>query len=225
MICSSPDNSVKLENYEIGKIADELVQTPLPVIFFTGLNIAHNTVHYNVWTSFSCSKKSSDRLSANYTLITSDSIIPQSKQKVRYTPATFSQVNKQTHLIVYFYSQKSSYDWYVAKGILKRNWMVKHLHQIPSVIVVFFELDWDNINFTEKSIECASLVESIENKIENRNCRVALVLLQKNYSIPMEDGLATERATSLLELCKISATLLFVLPYEDQQHFYGYIIR
>lgn len=113
----------------------------------------------------------------------------------------------------------------MAKGILKRNWMLKHLSEVPSVIVVFYELDWDDFDFAEKGRECASIVENFRNNIINRTCRIALVLLQKSYSIPMEDGLATDRATQLLELCNISATSLFVLPYEDSQHFLGYIVR
>lgn len=74
-------NSVKIEDYEIGKLPDELVQTPLPVIFFAGLNVVQNPVHNNVWTSFS-SKKASDRPPAHYRLMSSDCVIPPSRPKV-----------------------------------------------------------------------------------------------------------------------------------------------
>lgn len=57
--------------------------------------------------------------------------------------------------------QKSAYDWVIPKGILKTNWLKKHLHEVPAVVVVFFELDWDEQLWNEKRMECATLVEVI----------------------------------------------------------------
>ncbi len=44
------------------------------------------------------------------------------------------------------------------KGILKKDWISKHLHVIPSVMVVFYDLDWDDAQWKEKETECASRV-------------------------------------------------------------------
>ena len=44
------------------------------------------------------------------------------------------------------------------RGILKTDWMDKHLHVIPSLMVVFFDLDWDDAQWKEKETECASKV-------------------------------------------------------------------
>ncbi|QQP52267.1 Uncharacterized protein FKW44_004369 [Caligus rogercresseyi] len=57
--------------------------------------------------------------------------------------------------------RRSNYDWYIPKGILKRNWMSKHLNQIPSVVVLFVQLDWKHPNWMEKILEVSSKVKSV----------------------------------------------------------------
>ena len=47
------------------------------------------------------------------------------------------------------------------KGILKKDWMNKHLHIIPSLMVIFFDLDWDHGQWKEKETECASRVAAL----------------------------------------------------------------
>ena len=66
-------------------------------------------------------------------------------------------------VFVYLFNflQRTSYDWYIPKGILKRNWMRKHLNELPAVVVIFYELDWDDQFWNERSIECASRVQSV----------------------------------------------------------------
>ena len=36
--------------------------------------------------------------------------------------------------------------------------MSKHLHVVPSLMVIFFDLDWDDAQWKEKETECASRV-------------------------------------------------------------------
>ena len=36
--------------------------------------------------------------------------------------------------------------------------MRKHLHSVPSLMVIFFDLDWDDAQWKEKETECASKV-------------------------------------------------------------------
>jgi hypothetical protein len=57
--------------------------------------------------------------------------------------------------------QRNSYEWYIPKGILKTFWMKKHLELIPSVVVVFFDLDWDEGAWKERQMECATRVEIV----------------------------------------------------------------
>ena len=60
------------------------------------------------------------------------------------------------NLIGFF--QRTSYEFYVPKGIIKADWMNKHLNVIPSLLVIFFDLDWDDSQWKDKETECASKV-------------------------------------------------------------------
>ena len=57
--------------------------------------------------------------------------------------------------------QRTSYEWYIPKGILKTNWMKKHLKEIPAVVVMFFDLDWDEPMWKERLMACATKVEIV----------------------------------------------------------------
>lgn len=54
--------------------------------------------------------------------------------------------------------QRSSYEFFIPKGIFKANWMKKHLTQLPALVVVFYDLDWNDPQWKEKQTECASRV-------------------------------------------------------------------
>ena len=57
--------------------------------------------------------------------------------------------------------QRSTYEWYLPKGVLKTKWMHKHLYLTPAVVVMFYELDWDDSQWKEKQTECASKLEKV----------------------------------------------------------------
>lgn len=65
---------------------------------------------------------------------------------------------KNSYFNLYLF-QRTSYDWYVPKGILKTNWLSKHLTEVPAVAVLFVDLDWDSPQWTEKRLECANKLE------------------------------------------------------------------
>ena len=54
-----------------------------------------------------------------------------------------------------------NYESYVPAGILKKLWMNKHTQEVPSVLVVFFDLDWKDPDWDAKMLECASRVEVV----------------------------------------------------------------
>lgn len=54
-----------------------------------------------------------------------------------------------------------TYEGYIPKGILKRHWAKKHLQQVPAVLALFYDLDWEDPQWRERQIECASRVESM----------------------------------------------------------------
>lgn len=62
--------------------------------------------------------------------------------------------------------KRQSYEWYHPRGILKRNWMVKHLQILPSVIVLFQDIEWNDSNWTEKQLHCASIVQGLKNSLQ-----------------------------------------------------------
>lgn len=66
-----------------------------------------------------------------------------------------------TLFLFFLLFQRNSYEWYIPKGILKRNWMDKYANQIPAVVVIFYDLEWDDVFWNEKKLECASRVQSV----------------------------------------------------------------
>ncbi|KAJ8940840.1 hypothetical protein NQ318_005286 [Aromia moschata] len=102
--------------------------------------------------------------------------------------------------------------------------MNKHLYEIPAVIVIFYDLDWNDPLWSEKMIECASRVQSMRAALEDRHTRITVVLIQNTLSLPAgEDLLASERAIALCSSCELNAQSLFVLPHGD--HLQGYAVR
>lgn len=114
----------------------ELCVKPLALIGISGLDTLNNAVHKSIWETFS------------------------SNRRVERAPVLFKLISN-SHEFPIIKPKRNSYDWYIPKGILKRNWMNKHLYEIPAVVVIFFDLDWNEPNWNEKMIECASRVHSM----------------------------------------------------------------
>lgn len=95
---------------------------------------------------------------------------------------------------------------------------------LPSLIVLFQEIEWNDPQFSEKQLQCAAHIQQLKNSLTDRNTRLAIVLLQKTAPSLMNDDLvASERAANLTSCCDINAKQLFVLPYND--HLMGYTMR
>uniref|UniRef100_A0A6P4EJA3 Trafficking protein particle complex subunit 11 n=1 Tax=Drosophila rhopaloa TaxID=1041015 RepID=A0A6P4EJA3_DRORH len=183
-------------------LPSELLVTPQPLVGFCGLDTARVAVHKAVWEAFSGSlqRKAADRAAVQYKLLPPNYEFPVAKPK------------------------RASYEWYHPKGILKRNWMLKHLHVVPSVVVLFQDMEWNDLQWTEKQVQCAAIVQALKNALQERNTRLCLVLLQKAAPLPPgEDLLAAERAASLTNACGITSKMLFILPHTE--HLSGYALR
>ena len=104
--------------------------------------------------------------------------------------------------------------------------MHKHLNLIPSVVVIFIELDWNDPDWNEKKKECASRVQSVRATLAGRGTKIAIVLIQKDpVSDPgIQDVNASERASALCSACELSARSLFVLP-TNAENISGFVIR
>ncbi|XP_060652772.1 trafficking protein particle complex subunit 11 [Drosophila nasuta] len=187
-------------------LPSELLVIPQPLIGFCGLDIARQSVHKSIWDAFSGTlqrkpaERERDRAAVQYKLLPPNYEFPVAKPK------------------------RVSYEWYHPKGILKRNWMLKHLHVLPSVVVLFQDIEWNDSQWTEKQVQCAAIVQALKNALQERNTRLCLVLLQKAAPLPPgEDMLAAERAASLTTACGITSKMLFILPHTE--HLMGYTLR
>ncbi|XP_022103870.1 trafficking protein particle complex subunit 11-like [Acanthaster planci] len=183
-----------------GDLPSELMCRPLGLVVLTGLNTTYNAVHRAIWDSFSANRRP-DRVPLYFKAWPADHEYPKCRSK-----------------------QRTSYEWYIPKGIIKSSWMKKHLQEVPALVVVFFDLDWDENMWKERQMECATRVEVVRTSLHGRGTRVAVVLIQKNAPLPPgEDVIAAERAAALCAACELSAKSLFVLPCVD--HLLGYTIR
>ncbi|XP_054273779.1 trafficking protein particle complex subunit 11 [Macrosteles quadrilineatus] len=177
----------------------ELCWAPQALVGVAGLDTLNNAVHRIVWEALANSRRQ-DRSAVHFKLLGPVHEFPTMKPK------------------------RNSYEWYIPKGILKRNWMKKHLKEIPAVVVIFYDLDWDDPDWPEKKIECTSRVQSIRAALEGRNTKLGVVLIQHKAPLPVaEDTVAVERAAALCAASDISPKCLFVLPHVD--HLQGYVLR
>ncbi|XP_055034495.2 trafficking protein particle complex subunit 11 isoform X2 [Misgurnus anguillicaudatus] len=177
----------------------ELCCRPMAFVALTGLDVVYNAIHRAIWDAF-CVNRRADRVPISFKVLAGDHEYPKCRTK------------------------RTSYEWYMPKGILKTGWMNKHLNLVPALVVLFYELDWDDPQWKEKQSECATKVEIVRTSLQGRNTKVAVVLIQKKTPLPPgEDLVASERAASLCGVCDLSGKSLFVLPHTD--HLVGYIIR
>ncbi|KAG5263921.1 hypothetical protein AALO_G00270120 [Alosa alosa] len=177
----------------------ELCCRPMAFVALTGLDVVYNAVHRAIWDAF-CANRRADRVPISFKVLPGDHEYPKCRTK------------------------RTSYEWYIPKGILKTGWMNKHLNLVPALVVLFYELDWDDAQWKEKQSECATKVEIVRTSLQGRNTKVAVVLIQKKTPLPPgEDVVASERAAALCNACDLSGKSLFVLPHTD--HLVGYIIR
>ncbi|XP_047675733.1 trafficking protein particle complex subunit 11 isoform X1 [Tachysurus fulvidraco] len=181
------------------ELPPELCCRPMAFVALTGLDVIYNAVHRAIWDAF-CANRRADRVPISFKVLPGDHEYPKCRTK------------------------RTSYEWYIPKGILKTGWMNKHLNLVPALVVLFYELDWDDAQWKEKQSECATKVEIVRTSLQGRNTKVAVVLIQKKTPLPPgEDVVASERAAALCNACDLSAKSLFVLPHTD--HLVGYIIR
>ena len=179
----------------------ELVSFPKPYIVLTGLNITHNAIHQLVWDAF-VNNRGQNRVPI----------------KIACLPGDHSYPKKKT--------TRTSYDWYIPKGLLKSKWMDKHLNRVPAVVAIFIELEWDDPAWQERHQACASRVQVVRASLQGRNTKLCVVLLQNQKPVPAGDdpsSLAVTRAGSLCKACDLSSKMLFVVPIIDNLK--GYVTR
>lgn len=184
---------------DIGEVPEELKTRPKAFVAFIGLEPQANNIHAAIWDAFS-NNRGPDRSPLNFVILPDKHVFPKPKPK------------------------HPSYEWYEERGLLKSNWLHKHLAEVPAVAILFFDMDWDDPSWADKRNDCSAKIRALRASLQGRNTKVALVLVQNNLSIPVGDNvLATERAHALCNACEIPPKALFVLPYSD--HLFGFILR
>ena len=112
--------------------------------------------------------------------------------------------------------KRNSYEWYVPKGLLKKNWMTKHLSQLPAVVVLFVDLDWSDPDLQDKVLDCSARLANLRQALQGRTTKLALVLVQRSRpggGGAAEDGAvsAAESVTQLCTECELSSRAVFTL--------------
>lgn len=65
--------------------------------------------------------------------------------------------------VLYFYfTQRQSYEWYTPKGVLKSNWMLKYLDEVPALVTVFHALDWGDAAWQESRTRLVNTVLAVK---------------------------------------------------------------
>lgn len=191
------------EDFDPYGLPPEVLVPPHAVIGLTGLKINEQDTHKAVWEAFALNRRA-DRTPLNFMLLPNDFQPPEKKQK------------------------RQSYEWYIPKGILKSNWMNKYLNLVPSLVVLFYDLDWGDQDWSDKKNDLVLKVQNLKSSLSGRGIRLALVLIQSGISVPGEDSRAAERAqeraATLCNACDLQPKNLFVLPHSDQ-HLLGYTVR
>ncbi|KRZ74180.1 Trafficking protein particle complex subunit 11 [Trichinella papuae] len=182
---------------DISELPPELSCPTLQLIVLLGLDVRNNLAHKNIWEALIMNRRP-DRPPLNFQLVSGDS-----------------------HDLTTMRTKEPSQEAAV-KGILKVDWMAKHLHRVPAVLVLFVDLDWNSPFWNEKLSECASKIQSIRHSFYGRNPYLALVLVQSFVTLPT-DELATQKAAELCSSCELSSKLLFILP--QSEHLFGYVVR
>uniref|UniRef100_A0A3Q2EE88 Trafficking protein particle complex subunit 11 n=1 Tax=Cyprinodon variegatus TaxID=28743 RepID=A0A3Q2EE88_CYPVA len=122
------------------ELPPELCCRPMAFVALTGLDVIYNAVHRAIWDAF-CANRRADRVPISFKVLPGDHEYPKCRTK------------------------RTSYEWYIPKGILKTGWMNKHLNLVPALVVLFYELDWDDPQWKEKQSECATRVEIVSSAV------------------------------------------------------------
>lgn len=90
---------------------------------------------------------------------------------------------------------------------------------------MYIELEWKDPQWSEKLVQCSTMIQQLKTKLQDRQTRVALCLLHKTAPVlANDDMIATERASALANACEIITKNIYVLPVNDQS-LISYTIR
>lgn len=177
---------------EPGEVPPELTYSPVPLVALFNLNAVTDQTHASIWSGFT-SNRGPDRVPIYFKLWSSDQILPAKK------------------------ARNINYEYYVPTGILKTNWVSKHLFEIPAVAVLFFDLEFDDPKWSENETKCITTIEHVRRQLNGRtDIRLSVVLIQRSPPIPSDQTIPSERASHLCSMADLPANCLFVLPINEE---------
>lgn len=90
---------------------------------------------------------------------------------------------------------------------------------------MYVELEWKEPQWSEKLVQCSTMIQQLKTKLQDRQTRIALVLLHKTAPVlANDDMIAAERVSALANSCEINTKNIYVLPFNDQS-LISYTIR
>jgi hypothetical protein len=174
------------------------------LVVLTGLDIRNNAIHIGVWDLFKAGKLGGTRKPITYKHQTADHLYPR---KVKPVLTEDSPAPPPP------------------SGILKSDWLVRHTQTVPSLVVFFFDLDWDHPQWEEKVMECASKVQVLRSSLEGNSTELCVALIQTVAPAPTgsTEPKTIEQANQLCQACSLPSPNLFIMPYVDRPE--GYVKR
>ncbi|KAL4003850.1 Foie gras liver health 1 family protein [Acanthocheilonema viteae] len=157
------------------------------LMFLTGLDVVNNRSHAAVFSAFTVNREV-DRPPINFVMLNGTRTFCESRVH-QQTVSDFS------------------------RGFIRVNWFKKYVSELPSVIVLFADLNWDHPSWNEKATECESKISSLRTSLGNHATRICIVLLQQTQ---VDSSLAIERTAKLCQLCQLPTKQLFVLPIGER---------
>ncbi|CAJ0578792.1 unnamed protein product, partial [Mesorhabditis spiculigera] len=95
------------------------------------------------------------------------------------------------------------------KGYLSREWLEKYRNEVPALVVLYLDLDWDHPSWREKLLEAKGKVESLRSFQEHYKSNLIVVLLQEKIATyPAE---AQHRSDEFCLECRLTPKQLFVI--------------
>uniref|UniRef100_A0A1I8FU32 Protein FMC1 homolog n=1 Tax=Macrostomum lignano TaxID=282301 RepID=A0A1I8FU32_9PLAT len=168
---------------------EQLTEKPVGLVALTGLDVERNPSHKAILDTFSQHRKP-DRLPLRFVRNAVDHEYPKCKTK------------------------RTSYEWYIPKGILKCGWLRKHL-----VLSWFLRLRLGRSAIPREANRMRLRVRVVRECLAGRLTSVAVVLLQRKPALPPRRRSKRKRARA--------QPVLGLRPESESptEHLYGYIIR
>ena len=76
--------------------------------------------------------------------------------------------------------------------------VLQHLQFVPAVVVLFYDLEWDDPQWTERCGDLASKVDAVRTSLQGRATKIGLVLVQKNAGLPGDQDLDQQQKAHML---------------------------